>query len=79
VTPSRIEEALVALESVALAFTTVASIAAAFTVVQPCAAGWRLASELPRSEQLPPELTELIAAVTIPIDPATKSLQGRLG
>jgi hypothetical protein len=71
VTPSHIEEALVALELVALAFTTVAFIAVAFIVVQPCAAGWRLASELPQLEQLPLELTELIAADTIPIDRAT--------
>jgi hypothetical protein len=73
-TPSHIEEVL---ESAALAFTTVASIAVAFTVVQPCAAGWRLASELPQWEQLPLELMELIAADTIPIDPATKWLQAR--
>jgi hypothetical protein len=39
--------------------------------MQPCAAGWRLASELPQLEQLPLELTELIAADTIPIDRAT--------
>jgi hypothetical protein len=65
------------LESVALAFITVVSIAVASTVEQPCAVGWRLASELPQWEQLPLELTELIAAVTIPMDRATKSLLGR--
>jgi len=77
VTPSHIEEALVALELVALAFTTVASIAVAFIVVQPCAAGWRLASELPQLEQLPLELTELIAADTIPTHLANELLQDR--
>jgi hypothetical protein len=72
------------LESVALAFITVVSIAVvsiavASTVEQPWDVGWRLASELPQWEQLPLELTELIAAVTIPIDRATKPLQGRAG
>jgi hypothetical protein len=71
---------LVALELVASAGITavsiaVVSIAVAFTAVQPCAAGWRSASELLQWGQL--ELTELIAADTIPIDPATKLLQDR--
>jgi hypothetical protein len=70
-TPSHTEEAL---ELVALAFTTVGSIAVASIVVQPYAEEWRWASELLRSV---PELTELIAADTIPIDRATKLMQDR--
>jgi len=61
---------LVALALVGLALTTAVSIAVAFTVAQPWAAGWRSASELLQWEQLPLALTELIAAGTIPIDPA---------
>lgn len=60
---------------VALAFTTVASIAVASTVVQRYAVEWPWVSELLRSVLL--ELTELIAADTIPIDRATKLSQDR--
>jgi hypothetical protein len=70
-TPSHTEEAL---ELVALAFTTVVSIAVASTVVQPYAVEWRWASELLRSVLVPPELTELIAADTIPTHPASWAL-----
>jgi uncharacterized protein YqcC (DUF446 family) len=70
-TLSHIEEAL---ELVALAFTTVVSIVAASTVVQPYAVEWRWVSELLRWVLLPPELTELIAADTIPTDRATRAL-----
>jgi hypothetical protein len=66
--PSHIEEPL---ELVALAFTTVVSIVVVSIVVQPYAVEWRWASELLRREQLPLELTELIAA-GIPIDRATR-------
>ena len=64
---------------VVLAFITVASIAlaftaVAFTVVQPYpyAVGWP-ASELPRSVLLLTAHTALPAAVTIPIQPATRT------
>jgi hypothetical protein len=70
-TLSHIEEAL---ELVALAFTTVVSIVAASTVVQSYAVEWRWVSELLPWVLLPPELTELIAAGTIPTDRATRAL-----
>jgi hypothetical protein len=56
---------------VALAFTTVVFIAVAPTVVQPYAVEWRSASEPLQSVLVPPGLTELIAADTIRIDPAS--------
>jgi hypothetical protein len=59
---------------VALAFTTVASIAVASTMVQPYAVEWRWASELPQSVLVPLELTELIAADTIPTHRASRAL-----
>jgi hypothetical protein len=78
-TPSLIEEApeLVALAFITAVFIALEFIMAAFIVVQPCAAEWRWASELLRSVLLPPELTELIAAETIPIDLATRTVAGR--
>jgi hypothetical protein len=59
-----------------LAVTTVVSIAVAFIVVQRYAVEWRSASEQLQWEQLPPELTELLAADTIPMDRTTKLMQG---
>jgi hypothetical protein len=59
---------------VALAFTTVVSIAVASTVVQPYAVEWRWASEPLQSVLVPPELTELIAADTIPTHRASRAL-----
>jgi hypothetical protein len=70
-TPSHTEEALAL---VASAFTTVGSIAVASIVVQPYAVEWRWGSELLRSVLVPPELTELIAADTIPTLPASRAL-----
>ncbi|SHL03467.1 hypothetical protein SAMN05444159_4826 [Bradyrhizobium lablabi] len=61
---------------VALAFITAASIVVASTVVQPYAVEWRSASELLQSVLVPPELTELIAADTIPTDRASMALVG---
>jgi hypothetical protein len=55
---------------VALTFITVASIAVAFIVEQRYAVEWLWALELLRSVLVPPEPTELIAAVTIRIDRA---------
>jgi hypothetical protein len=62
--------------SIAVAFIVVGSIAVAFIVVPPCAAEWRWASELPQWEQVLPELTEPIAADTIPMDLASRLLLG---
>jgi hypothetical protein len=63
------------LELVASVFTTVVSIALAFIVVLPYGEEWRSARELLLWEQ--PELTELIAADTTPIDRATKLMRDR--
>ena len=69
---------LVGLAFTTVAFTAVVSTAVVSTAVvstaeQPTAAGWQSASALLRwEEQLPLELTELIAAATIPINHATK-------
>jgi len=64
---------LVGLAFTTVAFTAVVSTAVVSTAEQPTAAGWQSASALLRwEEQLPLELTELIAAATIPINHATK-------